>query len=267
MLNSKRPLIALLLGLLMIAVASANTLTIQQNQTAILQSSGASNSPYSGPYTYQWFMCTPSTCPTYSAISGATNTVYFWNTLSNTPTGTYSFILQGTDASSHVANSIATNVILAAIDNTIGTPGIQETQVPTPWNLIFILSIVIGIIFTIILIIVLGPDLKEKSIRPVFIIAIAMAAWFVSLPALTTQATVRISSPTYNIITPSGTVSVPSANIISYLNQPISGVSYSTYVYFWLFILFAHLGILFIYLYNIGEGSILAALRKIVGKG
>ena len=86
-----------------------NTLVIIQGYTAEISTAGASGG--SAPYSYQWFSECPG-CGSFSSITGATNTVYFFNTNALTAKGTWQFLVQVTDNTPLTQNSVTTNVIV-----------------------------------------------------------------------------------------------------------------------------------------------------------
>jgi YVTN family beta-propeller protein len=85
--------------------------TVDQGQTSSLTSTAVTTG--APPYTYQWFSEAPG-ASSYSSISGATSSSYSFVTSTSTATGTWSFILQVTDATSAAVNSTAARVTVDA---------------------------------------------------------------------------------------------------------------------------------------------------------
>ena len=96
--------------------------TVTQGQNSLLTAT-AVTSGYS-PYTYQWFSEAPGTS-TYALINGASSASYNFVTSTSTAPGTWSFIIQVTDATGTQMNSTAAQVI-------VNTPQPTPTPTPTP---------------------------------------------------------------------------------------------------------------------------------------
>ena len=88
---------------------SASLGTITQGQTSVLSSSSVSTG--TAPYSYQWLSRAPG-AGSYSPISGATSSSYSFATSISTATGSWSFLLQVTDAASAVVNSSAVSIMV-----------------------------------------------------------------------------------------------------------------------------------------------------------
>ena len=104
-----KTLVALMVLMLLPALAGA--LTIQQGYVVAIMSAGGTSG--TGPYTYQWFVRCP-TCSSNVAITGATQTSYYFNTNGTTNVGNYTFMLQATDSLSNVANSLPVAVTVVS---------------------------------------------------------------------------------------------------------------------------------------------------------
>ncbi|HLN89380.1 MAG TPA: PKD domain-containing protein, partial [Candidatus Binatia bacterium] len=103
---------------------SASLGTINQGQTSSLTSSAVSTG--TSPYTYQWLQKAPG-AGSYSSINGATSSSYPFTTTSSTATGSWSFELQVTDATSAVVTSNSVSVTVNAV------PTVSVS--PTSWTM------------------------------------------------------------------------------------------------------------------------------------
>jgi hypothetical protein len=93
---TSNPVVAVVVNSALVAPSvSASLGSISQGQTSSLTSSSVTTG--SSPYTYQWFSKAPG-AGSYLLVSGATSSSYSFATSISTATGSWSFILQVTDA-------------------------------------------------------------------------------------------------------------------------------------------------------------------------
>ena len=105
----------------LVAPTASAPSAVDQGQTISLTS--ASVSTGTGPYLYQWFSKTPS--GDYTAISGATSSGFNSITSGATAVGSWSFILQVTDATGAAVNSTDVPVM---VNPTLLTPVVSATS-------------------------------------------------------------------------------------------------------------------------------------------
>ena len=104
--------------------------TVNQGQELIVTTSVVTTG--TAPYSYQWFEATPDV-PTFSSIIGATAPDYYFSTSTNTATGSWSFMVQITDATDQTVNSTVAQVTVNLISSTpTPTPSPSPAVTPSP---------------------------------------------------------------------------------------------------------------------------------------
>ena len=106
--------------------ASASKAAVDQGQTSTLSSIAVTTG--TGPYTYGWIEKAPG-ATSYSSISGATSTSYYFVTSGSTATGVWGFELQVTDSAS--TPSVVTSNAVSVTVNAVPT----VTVSPSSWTM------------------------------------------------------------------------------------------------------------------------------------
>jgi hypothetical protein len=106
----------------LIAPTASAPSAVDQGQTISLTSTSVSTG--TSPYLYQWFSMAPS-AGSYTAISGAISSIFNSVTSGSTTTGSWSFILQVTDATGASVNSTA---VPAAVNPPLSAPAVSASS-------------------------------------------------------------------------------------------------------------------------------------------